>query len=73
LSSYKPEHLAKEADRLIHDEILGHAINEAKQDALEKLAVIDPTDSVGIIKQQQLILALEDITNTLERYILAQV
>ena len=70
---YKREHLAKEAERLANDDILNHAITEAKQDALEALAVVDPTDSVEIIKQQALILALEETMNTLERYILAQV
>ena len=70
---YKREHLAKEAERLANDDILNYAITEAKQDALESLAVVDPTDSVEIIKQQALILALEETMNTLERYILAQV
>jgi len=70
---YKPEHLAKEAQRLTNDDVLTHAIADAKQEALEILAVVDPHDPTAIQKQQALILALEELTTTLERYILAQV
>jgi len=53
--------------------VLTHAIADAKQEALEILAVVDPHDPTAIQKQQALILALEELTTTLERYILAQV
>ncbi len=72
-SMYKDEHLAKEADRLLHDDVLNHAIKEAKTEYTDKLCVVDPEDAIEIIKIQSVIVALDEVHTTLNRYILKQV
>jgi len=70
---YKDEHLAKEADRLLPDDVLNHAIKEAKTEYTDKLCVVDPEDAIEIIKIQSVIVALDEVHTTLNRYILKQV
>lgn len=71
-NSHRTDHLSKEADRLLNDEILNLAIESARQDALEKLSDMDLV-SDDALEAQALCRALKELKFTLNRYILAEV
>lgn len=66
---YNPEHLAKEATRLKHDEILNHALNDIRREALEALARADVENVIEMLKLQQRVAVVEEIRTTLDRWI----
>lgn len=67
----KPEHLAKESDRLLHDDVLNHALDAMRKEALEDLAVEDAEDIVAVLRLQQRVAAVDEFRGMLNRYILA--
>ncbi|HNG54570.1 MAG TPA: hypothetical protein PLR85_14380 [Nitrospira sp.] len=64
-------HLAKEADRLKHDEIFNKALNDIRIEALDALAMADADDKTMIVRLQQKVAVIDEIRTTLDRYILA--
>ena len=64
-------HLAKEADRLKHDEIFNKALADIRSEALEALAAADADDKTMILRWQQRVAVIDEIRNVLDRYILA--
>lgn len=71
MTQMRQDHLAKEAERLITDPVLVHAIMEVRKDALENLASADASDVTEIIRWQQRVAVVDEILLTLRRYILA--
>lgn len=65
------DHLAKEADRLKHDEIFNKALDDIRSEALEALAVANAENTIMILYLQQKVAVIDDIRTTLDRYILA--
>jgi hypothetical protein len=65
------DHLAKEADRLKHDEIFNMALDAIRAEALEGLARIDADDITPILKLQSRVFVVDEIRATLDAYILA--
>ena len=51
-SAQELEHRAAEAKRLRSEPLLKEYMQSARDNALEQLAVIDPTDTTGILRQQ---------------------
>lgn len=65
------DHLAKEAERLKHDEIFNKALDAIRSDALDALAVADADDKTMILRLQQRVSVIDEIRATLDRYIIA--
>lgn len=66
-----PDHLAKEADRLKHDELFNRALDAIRSEALDSLATADADSFTDIVRLQQRVLVVDEIRATLDRYILA--
>lgn len=66
----RPEHLAKEAARLKADDVLAHAFDEIRREALEALATANADDKTMILRLQQSVVAIDEIRATLDRYIM---
>lgn len=64
-------HLAKEADRLKHDELFNKALDAIRSEALESLAVADAAEINDIVRLQQRVHVVDEIRATLDRYIIA--
>lgn len=71
MTEMKPEHLAKEAERLLRDEVLNQALDGMRKEALEDLAVEDVEEPLAILRLQQRIAAVDEFRGMLNRYILA--
>jgi len=67
----KADHLAKEAERLKNDEIFQKALDDIRADYIEALVVADADDKTAILRHQQMVLAIDEIRNVLDRYIMA--
>lgn len=67
----KSDHLAKEAQRLKHDEIFNKALDAVRSDALDALAVASADDKTMILRLQQRVSVIDEIRATLDRYIIA--
>lgn len=67
----KAEHHAKEAERLRADDVLNHAFDAVKAEALEALVTADADDKTAILRLQQRVQAVDEIRDTLARYIMA--
>lgn len=65
------DHLAKEADRLKHDEIFNKALDDIRSEALEALAVADVDSVTTMLRWQSRVMVVDEIRNCLDRYILA--
>jgi len=65
------DHLAKDADRLKHDELFNKALDAIRSEALESLAVADADNYATIVRWQQRVQVVDEIRATLDRYILA--
>lgn len=63
--------LAKEADRLSNDQVLGEAISRARATALDGLSTVDANDPVAVVRLQQRVKALDDIRRELGSMVLA--
>lgn len=67
----KPEHKAKEAERLESDEVLIEALQQMKQEALEALAEADVQDTTNILRLQSQVAAVDGFRTMLTRFIIA--
>lgn len=56
-----PEHYAKEAERLLADEVLKHAFDTVRADALEALVSADVKDSIKVLRLQQTVVVIDEI------------
>lgn len=65
------EHLAKEADRLINDDIFNKALDDIRLDALNALALANADDKTSILRLQQKVAVIDEIRTVLGRYIMA--
>ncbi len=65
------DHLAKEADRLKHDEIFNKALDDIRSEALEALAAADVDSVTTMLRWQSRVMVVDEIRTTLDRYILA--
>jgi hypothetical protein len=65
------DHLAKEADRLKHDEIFNKALADIRSEALEALAAADADNYTAIVRLQQRAAVVDEIRTMLGRYIMA--
>jgi hypothetical protein len=65
------DHLAKEAARLKSDPILNKALDDIRADEIEALVVANADDKTAILRHQQMVLAIDEIRNVLDRYIMA--
>jgi hypothetical protein len=65
------DHLAKEADRLKHDEIFNMALNAIRAEALEGLARIEVDDITAVLRLQCRVFVVDEIRSVLDAYILA--
>jgi len=64
------EHLAKEAQRLLHDETLLYAISEAQREAKDALVTVDVSNTIEILRLQANVQAYDGILSALESYVL---
>jgi DNA invertase Pin-like site-specific DNA recombinase len=65
------DHLTKEADRLKNDPIFQKALDDIRADEIEALVVANVDDKTAILRHQQMVLAIDEIRNVLDRYIIA--
>jgi uncharacterized protein YfdQ (DUF2303 family) len=56
-----PEHYAKEAERLLADDVLKHAFDTVRADALEALVTADVNDPIKVLRLQQTVAVIDDI------------
>jgi hypothetical protein len=59
------DHYAKEAARLLADDVLNHALDKVKADALDALATADVDDKTMMLRLQQRVEAINDIRSEL--------
>ena len=67
----RPDHLAKEADRLSNDEIFTKALADIRSEALDSLAVANAENYADIVRLQQRVAVIDEIRAMLGRYIIA--
>lgn len=63
------DHLAKEAERLKHDELFNKALDDIRSEALNSLATADADNYATIVRWQQRVAVVDEIRATLDRYI----
>lgn len=68
---WKPEYLAKEAERLQNDPVLLHALQEMVNEALLTLSRADPDNKTEILRWQQTVAVCNDLMDKLGSYILS--
>lgn len=66
------DHFAKEADRLLNDEVLKLAFDAVRNDALEALATADADDKTAILRLQAHVAAIEEVRSALHAMIIRQ-
>lgn len=67
----RPDHLAREAERLQNDEIFAKALADIRSEALDSLAVANADNYADIVRLQQRVAVIDEIRATLARYIIA--
>lgn len=67
----KPDHLAKEADRLKNDPVFIKALADIRAEALEALVSASADDKTMILSLQSRVLVTDEIRTVLDRYIMA--
>jgi hypothetical protein len=65
------QHLAKEAARLLGDDVLISAFRQVRQNALEALAATKPDDAIEIMRQQSIAAVIPEILSLLRSAIIA--
>ena len=60
-----PNHYAKEAARLLADDVLNHALDKVSAEALAALAVANVDDKTSLLRLQERVGAVEDIRSEL--------
>lgn len=66
-----PDYLAERANYLLNDDILAAAFERVRLDALAKLAVVDASNTVEILRLQAMANCLTDVRDALIAVILA--
>lgn len=64
------EHYAKEAQRLLTDDVLAEAMTNVRLSALTRLATVDASNTNEILRLQAIANCLEDVKGELEAMIL---
>lgn len=70
--SFDPEYLAAESERLLKDNVLNHALDEMRTEAIDALLGCAASDMVAVTKWQQKVAAIDDIRGQLERWMNAK-
>lgn len=60
-----PEHYAKEAARLLQDDVLKYALDKVMAEALQALAIANVDDKTSLLRLQERVGAVEDIRSEL--------
>jgi hypothetical protein len=60
-----PDHYAKEAARLLADDVLNHALDKVSAESLAALAVANVDDKTSLLRLQERVGAVEDIRSEL--------
>ena len=60
-----PDHYAKEASRLLADDVLNHALDKVSAEALAALAIANVDDKTSLLRLQERVGAVEDIRSEL--------
>ena len=66
------EHLAREAERLLADEVLRLAFDAVRQDAIEALASVDADDRTAILRLQARAVVVDEVRAQLQAMIMRQ-
>lgn len=66
---FTEEFLAKEAERLLKDQVLNYAVSRIMADALQELAQADATDADAIRRHQATYSVAKDFMTELARYV----
>jgi hypothetical protein len=66
------EHLAREAERLLADEVLRLAFDAVRQDAIEALATVDADDRTAILRLQARAVVVDEVRAALQAMIMRQ-
>ena len=65
------EHMAREAQRLLSDDVLAEAMTAVRMNALVELATVKADDVTEILRLQAIANCLPDVVDALKSYILA--
>lgn len=65
------EHYAKEAKRLLSDEVLAAAFERVRLDAMVRLTTVDASNTKEILRLQAIALCLQEVRDALEAAIAA--
>jgi len=60
------EHLGKEAERLLRDDVLNHFLDTDRAEALAALADANVDDKTSMLRLQQRVAAIDDIRSALK-------
>ena len=60
-----PNHYAKEASRLLADDVLNHALDKVMAEAKDALAIANVDDKTSLLRLQERVGAVEDIRQEL--------
>jgi hypothetical protein len=66
------DHFAKEAQRLLNDDVLKQAFEAVRQDALEALAMAKADDITAVLRLQAQVAAIEEVRASLKAMIIRQ-
>lgn len=66
------DHFAKEAARLLADDVLTKAFDDVRRDALEALATADVDDKTAVLRLQAHVAAIDEVRSSLTAAILRQ-
>lgn len=66
------DHFAKEAERLLSDEVLKQAFEAVRHDALEALATVPADDIAAVLRLQAHVAAIDEVRSSLKAAILRQ-
>lgn len=66
MDTLETRRIADAANRLLHDDVLTSAFEEARRRCLEELAKVDPTNSQAIMELQAQIAAIAKVRKSLE-------
>lgn len=64
------DYYAKEADRLLRDDVLNYALDEIRKSALEDLAAANAADMISVLRLQQTVAVIDGIRSELQGAIL---
>ena len=65
-----PDHYAKEAERLLADDTLNHALETIRADVLEQLASVSVENPISVLRLQQTVAAIDELRSELRGAVL---